>query len=371
MSITEKLTARAAQAAPTGMTLVDYLRSQKGRLAQALPKHLTAERLLNVVLTSIRTTPHLADCTPPSLVAAVMHCAALGVEPGPLQHAYLIPYWNKRLGQYEAVFMLGYRGLIDLARRSGNIVSIAAHEVYESDVFELVYGTEERLIHKPAWAQRTGVPGLYYAIAHLVGGGYHMEVMTRADVEAIRQRSRAADNGPWVTDFNEMAKKTVTRRLCKYLPLSVEVQYQLLRDQDGLADGPTHAALVDDLLTAAPEAVSLTGEAVPVPVLEDPGPAAPPAPDAGPAAAPPTSAPRPDPLPFEPPAIPVDPTLEELEAALAAHGMAAGELDDWRQAVAKGAPPADWTAKQRQAYQRRLAKALQALAAPQQTGLPF
>lgn len=248
-----KLKERAATQSNSAMSLVDYLRSQKPRIAQALPQHLTPERLMNVVLTSIRTTPHLAECTPQSVMAAVMHCAALGLEPGPLGHAYLIPHFSSKKQAYEATFIMGYKGLIDLARRSGTIRAIAAREVYEADAFDLVYGTEDRLVHRPNFAKRSGRPILYYGVAQLTTGGYHIDVMSYDETEKIRMGSRSGDKGPWVTNDIEMRKKTVARRLCKYLPLSVEVQYGLLRDQDRVeAEDPAAAAILDEVMAEAP-----------------------------------------------------------------------------------------------------------------------
>jgi recombinational DNA repair protein RecT len=125
----------------------------------------------------------------------------------------------------------GYRGLISLARRSGQLKSIEARVVYANDTFGIEYGTSPFLKHVP---NLTGDPGplvLVYAVARLVDGGEQVEVMTKVQVDAIRSRSRAGKSGPWVTDYDEMARKTVVRRICKYLPLSVELAKALEIDE--------------------------------------------------------------------------------------------------------------------------------------------
>ena len=118
--------------------------------------------------------------------------------------------------------MIGYRGMLDLARRSGAIVNIDARVVFAADEFDLLYGTETRILHKPKLSgDRGGVIGVY-AVAQLQGGGSQVEYMSVEQVFAVRDASKAKDDGPWKTHFEEMAKKTVVRRLFKYLPVSVE-----------------------------------------------------------------------------------------------------------------------------------------------------
>lgn len=186
---------------------------------------MDVNRFLRVALTELNSTPALAKCESKSFLAALMLAAQLGVEPGKgLGHSYLIPYGT------TVTFILGYRGMIDLARRSGQIVSINAHEVYENDLFELEYGIEEKLVHRPSLGERGAILGVY-SVAKLVGGGYQMDWMSRNDVEKIRERSKAGRSGPWVSDWAEMAKKTVVRRMFKYLPISIEVQKAVAMDE--------------------------------------------------------------------------------------------------------------------------------------------
>ncbi len=223
----EKLARKASSPARSNRpeeTIRQYLERMGPEIRRALPKHLDPDRLARVALTTIRTNPKLLECNIGSLMAAVMQAAQLGLEPGILGHCYIIPYGK------EAQFIIGYRGFIDLARRSGNIQSIASHEVCEGDEFQFEYGLDEKLCHKPALKDR-GEPYLYYAYAKFKGGGHSIEVMSIEEIERIRGRSKAKDSGPWITDYDEMAKKTVVRRLAKYLPISIEIMRGLEQDE--------------------------------------------------------------------------------------------------------------------------------------------
>jgi recombination protein RecT len=215
---------------PKSNTIRTLLERMKPELAKVLPKHLEADRILRIALTEIRRNPKLLDASRESLLGAVMLSAQLGLEPGPLGHCYLIPYYNSKTKSYEVQFQLGYKGMLDLVRRSGQIEMIDAHVVYENDEFDFQYGLEPKLYHKPV-LQNRGNPIAVYAVAKFKDGGFSYLVMSVEDVEKIRKRSKAADNGPWVTDWEAMAKKTAIKQLCKYLPLSIEVQRGLAADE--------------------------------------------------------------------------------------------------------------------------------------------
>lgn len=205
-----------SKAASPEQTVQDYLRRMGSEIARALPKHMNADRMARIALTTIRTTPKLLECNINSLMAGIMQAAQLGLEPGLLGHCYLIPYGN------QAQFIVGYKGMIDLARRSGNIKSIYTHCVYQNDDFSYQYGLTQDLKHIPAEGERGPFKGAY-AVAHFVDGGYQFEYMPASEIEKRRKRSKAANSGPWVTDFEEMAMKTVLRHMWKFLPISVEV----------------------------------------------------------------------------------------------------------------------------------------------------
>lgn len=204
-------------------TVRDLMARSQEKWAALLPKQMSPERLQKVALMAISRNKALLDCSPQSLLEAFIDASTLGLDVcGSMGRAYLVPYKNNKTGQSEAKFIIGYRGLIDLARRSGEIESIAAHVVYEHDEFVVELGDSERIIHKPYMAGDRGKPVAVYAVAKLKGGAVQTDVMTKADVDKIRGRSRASNSGPWVTDYDEMARKTVVRRLCKYLPLTIE-----------------------------------------------------------------------------------------------------------------------------------------------------
>lgn len=206
-----------------------FMESQRANLAAVLPKHVDADRMLKLALGAMRTTPKLLNCNVESLMGAVVTCSTLGLEPNtPLGHAYLIPFENRQKGTTDVQIVFGYKGLIDLARRSGQIVSIAAHEVCANDEFAFSYGLDEKLTHKPALTNRGEVIA-FYAVAKLQGGGYAFEVMGRDQIEEIRDASQnykfAREKGKtvWGQHFTEMGRKTVLRRLFKYLPVSIEL----------------------------------------------------------------------------------------------------------------------------------------------------
>lgn len=197
----------------------DGLRSA---LVKLLPKHISLERLCAVALNAASQNPILLQCTPNSIIRALLAGAQLGLEPGgPLGAAYMVPYRNKA-GNYEAQLIPGYRGLMELARRSGVVKNIEARVVYSMDECEVAYGLEPNIHHVPAFVDDDKLQ-MVYAVAVLSDGSKIFEVMTKTQVDSIRSRSRAANGGPWVTDYEAMAKKTVVRRLCSYLPLSIEL----------------------------------------------------------------------------------------------------------------------------------------------------
>lgn len=224
---------RAAENKPVSgrKTIQGLMKSMEHEIAKALPSMLTAERFMRMVLTAASTTPKLYECTPESFLAAAMQAAQLGVEPNtPIGQAYLIPYYNKNKGALECQFQLGYKGMTDLAYRSGQVSLIQAHTVHEHDEFEYQFGLDPKLEHKPARTNR-GSPIYYYAMFKTKDGGYGFEVMSFEEVsEHAKRYSKAYNSGPWKTNFDEMAKKTVLKRCLKYAPLKTELVRELSAD---------------------------------------------------------------------------------------------------------------------------------------------
>jgi recombination protein RecT len=199
-------------------------------LAKVLPKHLTPERMVRIALTEFKQNPKLQQCSTSSILSALMKCSEIGLEPSSaLGHAYLVPYLSKDNGM-QCQLIVGYKGYMHLARKSGQIKNIVARIVRKHDHFEWSYGFNENLVHVPEYRkneyeekQSEGNQLLYvYAIAKLDDGISQFDVMTMDEIKTIKAKS-TSKTGPWVTDFEEMAKKTVVRRLCKYLPLSNEL----------------------------------------------------------------------------------------------------------------------------------------------------
>lgn len=224
--------AKAARPADPASTIKAYITRMKGEIAKALPSVMTPERFTRIVTSAISTTPQLAQTTPQSFLGAMMTAAQLGLEPNtPLGQAYLLPYKNH--GRLECQFQLGYKGLIDLAYRSGQVTIIQAHEVRENDEFSYSFGLEPTLHHVPARGDRGNVI-CYYAMFRTKDGGFGFEVMSREDVEAhARQYSKSYGNGysPWSTNFDEMAKKTVLKKCLKYAPLKSDFVRAVASDE--------------------------------------------------------------------------------------------------------------------------------------------
>ena len=210
------------------------LDSKVEEFTRALAGRMEPHAFLRIAYTSVVRNPQLATCTAPSVMMALLEAASLGLVPhGVMGEAYLVKYSTKvkvtdengrakEDWQDQAQLQVGYRGLVKLARQSGVIRTIVPRAVYRGEPFEVEYGTNENITHTPILdaATDTGMPLFVYAVAHFTDGTTQFEVMSSEAVDKIRARSKGADKGPWVTDYTEMALKTVVRRLCKRLPLS-------------------------------------------------------------------------------------------------------------------------------------------------------
>lgn len=237
----------------------DLLKRMHTQIEKALPSVITPERFTRIALTAYSRNEKLQECTAESFLGSMMQAAQLGVEPNtPLGQAYLIPYRNK--GVMEVQFQLGYRGMIDLAYRSGEVQNIQAHEVYENDTFEYELGLEPKLRHIPALKDRGNVI-LYYAVFKLTNGGVGFEVMSKEDVEAFaKKKSKTYGTGPWQSDFNAMAKKTLVKRLLKFAPLKSDFVRAVTADEtiksgisENMADLPDETVTIDVETTAPTE----------------------------------------------------------------------------------------------------------------------
>jgi recombination protein RecT len=193
----------------------------KYQLAKILPKHITPERMVRVAITAMTRTPDLAKCTQESFFEKMMLLSQYGLEPNG-RDAHLIPYWNSKLGVFECQLIIDYKGLVPLIMRTGEVASIHADVVCDNDDFKVDLG--EVVKHEIDYKKPRGNAYAFWARIKFRNGGQKCEVMTKFEVDAIRARSKAGTSGPWVTDYNEMAKKTVFKRASKWVPLSSEIR---------------------------------------------------------------------------------------------------------------------------------------------------
>lgn len=218
----------------------------------AMPKGVEATQLARDAMSVLSANPTLSRLNDPtSFLGALMTCAQLGLRPGvgALGQAYIIPFKGK------AQFILGYQGMIELANRSGQIAAISAHAVHENDEFSLEYGIEDKLIHRPQIKGPRGAVYGYYAVGKRTNGGYSFVYMSKEECEAHRDKFALSQNGPWKAHFDQMALKTVIRKLFTFLPRSTEIQNAIVSDSTtrvdirpdaDLAEVVEHDVIVDD-----------------------------------------------------------------------------------------------------------------------------
>lgn len=212
---------------------LDFLQSEtfKHQLSMALPKFFDTDRFLRSAISEFRLNPALQECSVPSVLGFFMQAAMCGLEPASiLGQCYPVPFNNKKTGAKECQFIIGYRGMASIARRSGEVLSIDAQIVHEKDNFELIYGIEQSLVHAPYLDGDPGPMRGAYCVVRFKDGSYQFRYMPKSEIEAHRRRSKAGNSGPWVTDYEEMAKKTVFRSMFKWLPISMEAATAVATD---------------------------------------------------------------------------------------------------------------------------------------------
>lgn len=226
---------------PKIATLKDLVEARKNEIARVLPSVLPADQFTRLTLNALINTKHLAECDMASFYSSIMTCAQLGLKPNVNGEGYLLPYFNNKQKKYNCQFIPGYKGLMMLARRSGEIASIDAQTVYENDTFDLSYGFEPCLVHKPLLTGDRGAVKGFYAAVILKDGGKNAFYMSVDDAKKYGQKySKSFNNGPWQTDFEAMAKKSCLRQVLKYCPCSSDVQKAIdaenKYDDNGYAD---------------------------------------------------------------------------------------------------------------------------------------
>lgn len=245
--------------AQRGAEMKAYFKARESEIGMALARvGITPQRILRAVFTAAQKNPELLTCELPSIYKSVLLCAQAGLIPdGVTQQAHLIPFKNKKRGVTECQLIVGYRGMLTLVRRSGEIDAVWACIVRQKDTFSYSRGTSQEITHEPHRGSDGGPLVACYAVARFKSGGTDFEIMEGWEVDLVRSRSGAKDDGPWVTDTAEMWKKTVLRRLCKRLPQSEDAARLLELDARG-ASGMTQ----DDIPLAVEAEVtdSVTGE---------------------------------------------------------------------------------------------------------------
>lgn len=208
--------------------LLVQIKDSERAVERALPSHLkhNAPAFVRAAITVVKQTPELLKCDPMTVLGGLITASQLGLEFGPLGHCYLVPFKG------QAQFIIGYKGKIDLAWRSGNLVSIAAREVREGDEFDFDYGLLDDLHHKPNLRGEHGDPYAWYSVAKFVGGGHYFNVLDRQDVNRHRRESRSSGSeySPWNKHFSQMAMKSAIHEATPYLPLTTEVLRSLSTD---------------------------------------------------------------------------------------------------------------------------------------------
>ncbi len=224
-------------------TVRDLLKQAEQHIAAVLPKHLTPERMLKITESCVRRTPKLLDADPRSLIAAVVEASELGLDLG--RQAHLIPFLDKKAKPARLVVQLipDYKGLEDLAFRSGKVAAISAAVVYEKDEYEYTEGLNPTLNHTPTREPEKGKVIAAYAVATMTTTKDKPHAwLWREEIDKIREAAPSKNSPAWRNHFPEMAKKTAKKRLCKNLPISVVQRAASLQDQVD-SDQPQRFAL--------------------------------------------------------------------------------------------------------------------------------
>ena len=250
-------------------TVAWYLENSKQKIAEALPAcGLTIDRFTRLAISTLNNSPDLQKCDTQSFMKAMMTCAQLGLEPSPvLGTCYLLPFNNRKAGKMEVQFILGYKGMITLARRSGEILSMSVRPVYKNDIFKIGFGMEDTLDHVPYgcrededFAESGAFRGVYM-VCKFKDGGHLIDYMPKAEIERHRAKSLAKDFGPWKDFYEEMALKTIIRKNFKYLPSSTDTIHAVETSDDTQPEPSRFAPAIEASFTEADE-IPMTKEEI-------------------------------------------------------------------------------------------------------------
>lgn len=233
-SALQKATKKGTLAGLKHTQIQDVISGMRGQIAQALPKHLTPDRMIQMASSMIVKNPKLGECSASSLVGAVMQASILGFRPvEQLGECYFVPYGG------HCQFQIGYKGYIALARRTGELKNIYAEVVREGDDFRVEYGLEPKLIHIPRMDNEAAKVTHVYAVARYKDDGFNFIVLTSNQVDKLRKRNASqkdSRSGAWATDYEAMAKAKAIKQLSKYMPLSVDFMDAVVSDEAIITD---------------------------------------------------------------------------------------------------------------------------------------
>jgi recombination protein RecT len=194
-------------------------------IVDRLPKDMTPERFMGALATCCQKNPVLMTCNPASVLLAAYEAAELGIDLTPSQqYGYLIPYNG------SAQFMLGYRGMIQMAYRTGVVTpgGFGAEVVYEHDFFERTFAPKKNLIHVPNKEDRGEAIGAY-AFIQYIDGTFDFEYLTAKEIESHRKHSKVRNSLMWTEFWTEAWRKTCIRVIAKRLPMDGEAFEILVR----------------------------------------------------------------------------------------------------------------------------------------------
>lgn len=250
--MTETTTARARRAAGlpaangepgTELSPIDRriarTRSMESRLVDAMAKGLDVNTLVGDAITAMRQTPRLVECSEPTFFGALMTAAQLGLRPnvGSLGHGWILPYWSTKNSGYEAQWVLGYQGMVELGYKSGLVAKIATDTIYSNETYRIRRGTHDELVHEPILdPDERGDMIAHYAVVWLTTGQQLWRAMADQDVRKIMERMAARDRnrnivGPWANDYLPMAQKTPLRALWRFMPKTPTLALALSTDE--------------------------------------------------------------------------------------------------------------------------------------------
>lgn len=224
----------------------------KDKFSEVAPTWLSVERIVRLAIAARSRSPALAECSSDSYLLFLMRCAETGLEPIGAGGAWAVPYWNRKVNPpvREVQFIPDWRGLIQLAKRTGQIKHAYGEVVCANDKVSYQKGDTPHIAHEPNLTNRGDMIGAYCVVI-LPDDSRHIEYMNKTELDAIRNRSKSGGDGPWATDYGQMAIKTVVKRALKPFAASPEMQTAIAYDNE-----VTGLAMPDRTPIAEPKAIA-------------------------------------------------------------------------------------------------------------------